>query len=111
MLVGASVGVTLLAVPLGYWAEAHFEVEDPQSFVLDEVAGYYLAACFLPATWWAACLTFVLFRIFDILKPLPVRRAESLAAGWGIVCDDLVAGLLAGACGKGGYFLFLLMAT
>ncbi len=106
VLAGIALTTTVIAVPLGYWAQAHFQTKDPQPFVLDEVAGYFLTACFLPASYWAAGLSFVLFRFFDILKPLPVRKVEELPAGWGIVCDDLVAGLLAGGLGLGTLFLF-----
>ncbi|GIW71734.1 MAG: phosphatidylglycerophosphatase A [Planctomycetota bacterium] len=75
---------------------------DPQAVVSDEVGGYLLAVSLTGWSglgwWWRAGLGLVLFRLFDVAKPGPVRRAEGLPAGLGIAADDLVAGLLANAC-------------
>jgi phosphatidylglycerophosphatase A len=76
---------------------------DPGAVVLDEVAGQWLAlglvAMVRPAqaTLSVVALSFVLFRISDVLKPWPIRRLEGLSGGWGIVADDLAAGVLAAA--------------
>ncbi len=69
---------------------------DPNNVVIDEVAGQ-LAACLIlvPVEWWSMLAAFVLFRIFDVLKPLGIRRLEAIPNGWGIMLDDLAAGLLA----------------
>jgi undecaprenyl-diphosphatase len=84
---------------------------DPGEVVADEFAGQavtFFVAPFLAAgpTWIVALLGFVLFRLFDIFKPWPIRRLEKLPAGWGILADDLLAGVYAGAalflCGKAG---------
>lgn len=78
---------------------------DPRKIVADEFAGQ--AITFLPAGFWAinkfsagqiwivAGLGFVLFRIFDIIKPWPIRKLEKLPKGWGILADDLLAGVFA----------------
>jgi len=91
---------TLASVALGQWAERRFGKKDPKQFVLDEVAGYFLAAAFMPL--WTSTgrvrdilALFVLFRLFDIVKPFPANNSQKLASGLGIVADDLIAGLYA----------------
>jgi phosphatidylglycerophosphatase A len=71
-------------------------VEDPSHVVIDEVAGQAIAL--LGATiadWRYALAAFILFRAFDIMKPPPVRQLERLPRGWGIMLDDVAAGVLA----------------
>ncbi len=109
---GVSLAVYLLATALvtavGVWAcsaaEAAFERKDDGRIVIDEVAGQLLALA--PVLVWArgdafipSLVTgFVLFRVFDIAKPGPVRWAErAVPGGAGVMADDVVAGLLAGA--------------
>jgi phosphatidylglycerophosphatase A len=100
---------TLLCGFLGRWAEADFGKKDPGQVTLDEWAGQAIALCWLPLgamSWvrlgdgpwgWivAAGAAFVAFRAFDIIKPPPIRRLEKLPGGWGIVADDLLAGVYA----------------
>jgi phosphatidylglycerophosphatase A len=69
--------------------------KDPPEVVIDEVAGILVTLYLLPFSWVNLCLGFVLFRVFDILKPYPVRRLEKLRGGVGIVADDLLAGVYA----------------
>jgi len=68
---------------------------DPQFVVIDEVAGQWIALLFSPADWRHALIALLLFRLFDITKPFPARQLERLPAGWGIVFDDVAAGLYA----------------
>ncbi len=68
---------------------------DPRRIVIDEVCGQLIALLALPPTWVAVGLSFFLFRLFDIIKPFPIRRSEKLAGGWGIMVDDGLAGLMA----------------
>jgi len=68
---------------------------DPGFVVIDEVAGQWIALLLSPISWRSALIAFVLFRLFDITKPFPIRRIEQLPAGWGIVFDDVGAGLYA----------------
>ena len=89
-----ALGVSVLSVPLGSLAEKT-EGEDPGSFVLDEVAGYLLAVSFLPGGWLALGAAFFAFRFFDIAKPWPIRKLERLPGGWGVLLDDLLAGIYA----------------
>lgn len=68
---------------------------DNGSIVIDEVCGYYLAVLFLPKSWLIGLYGLVLFRVFDIAKPFPVNRSQKLPRGWGVVIDDLIAGIYA----------------
>ena len=68
---------------------------DPGRIVIDEVCGQLIALAFLPPGWLPAGLAFALFRFFDIIKPWPIRRLERLPGGWGIMSDDVGAGLAA----------------
>ena len=69
--------------------------KDPQHVVVDEAAGMCLTMIGQPVTAISLLAGFVLFRLFDILKPFPIRRIERLPKGWGIVADDLAAGIYA----------------
>jgi phosphatidylglycerophosphatase A len=85
-------------VPIGIWSAtvaAHMlGKEDPGQVVIDEVLGQWVTlAGALRVNWKAFVLGFVLFRLFDIWKPAPVRSFERLPGGQGIVADDLMAGL------------------
>lgn len=68
---------------------------DPQEVVIDEVMGMVVALAFVPLRFPTIALGFLLFRIFDVTKPFPVRRLERLPGGWGIVMDDVMAGVYA----------------
>ena len=69
--------------------------KDPQFVVIDEVAGQAITLLFTPFDVPHALIALILFRIFDITKPFPVRQLENLPEGWGIVFDDVAAGLYA----------------
>lgn len=90
------VGSTLLCGLLGSFSKRVFKRDDPGAFVLDEFAGVFVTVLHpdKPSIL-GLLLAFALFRVFDIVKPFPVRQAESLPSGWGIVADDLVAGVFA----------------
>jgi phosphatidylglycerophosphatase A len=83
----------------GLWAAAGaerlFGEHDPQRVVVDEIAGQMLSLLFLPLDAAGLIVSFVLFRVFDIAKPFPLRRLEALPGGAGIMADDLAAGLYA----------------
>ncbi len=84
---------------LGKWAQAEFKANDPKPVVIDEVAGQWLSLLFVPVGFgwhavWVTGAAFVLFRVFDVLKPPPARQLERLPAGWGILLDDLAAGVM-----------------
>jgi phosphatidylglycerophosphatase A len=69
--------------------------KDPSYVVIDEVAGQLIPLIICPPDWAHAILAFLLFRLFDIFKPWPIRRLEQLPAGTGIVLDDVAAGIFA----------------
>ncbi len=88
--------ITLLGGRTASTAERLLASEDPRNVVIDEVAGQLLTFLLVPAaTFWLALLGFALFRAFDVTKPWPARRLEALHSGWGIMADDLAAGLYA----------------
>lgn len=68
---------------------------DPPEIVLDEIAGMLTSYAGISAGWGSAILGFILFRFFDIVKPPPIRWLEGLRKGWGIVSDDIMAGIYA----------------
>jgi phosphatidylglycerophosphatase A len=76
-------------------AEKHFAKKDPSHVVVDEIAGMLLTLFLIPVSWIGLLVGFLLFRLFDIIKPFPCRRAESLEGGMGIMADDLIAGVYA----------------
>jgi len=72
---------------------------DPNEIVIDEVAGFLLTTVFLPFTWSTFIAGFFLFRFFDILKPPPIKKIEQrVKGGFGVVFDDLLAGIYAHIC-------------
>lgn len=90
--------VTLVAAILGFWicqytAKA-LGVHDHPAIVWDEIVGYMVAMIALPFTWYNVLLAFVLFRLFDILKPGPIGWCDrKLTGGAGIMVDDVLAGV------------------
>jgi phosphatidylglycerophosphatase A len=85
----------LLGIPASTIVARESGRHDPQFVVIDEVAGQAIALIGSHANWRHALIALVLFRLFDITKPFPIRRLEKLPAGWGIVLDDVGAGLYA----------------
>jgi phosphatidylglycerophosphatase A len=86
---------TLIGIPAATIVARESGREDPGHVVIDEVAGQLIALLFLSADWPHAILGLLLFRLFDILKPPPVRQLERLPAGTGIMMDDVAAGVMA----------------
>ena len=92
----ASVGIiTLAGVPASAIAAKKAGDDDPSFVVIDEVAGQALTFFCVPFSVTNIILGFVAFRAFDILKPWPIRKLESLPYGIGIMADDLLAGVYA----------------
>jgi phosphatidylglycerophosphatase A len=85
--------------------ESHRE-PDPSIVVIDEVVGQWISFFLLPLSLPTVITSFVLFRIFDVLKPPPARQVEQVPKGWGIMLDDVVAGLYANIATR--LILFLL---
>jgi phosphatidylglycerophosphatase A len=91
----------LVMIGVGVWASGivatRLSAKDPQIIVIDEVAGTLVALAIAPPSFAGVASAFALFRLFDIAKPFPARRAEKLPGGWGIMADDVVAGVQAAA--------------
>lgn len=73
----------------------HIWGKDDQKVVIDEVAGMCMSMVFLPVNLITLSVGLIFFRFFDIVKPLYIRKAEKLKGGWGVMTDDLLAGLYA----------------
>jgi phosphatidylglycerophosphatase A len=93
--------IILVVLAAGVWAAGRCEKlwgKDPGRVNWDEVAGQMISLVLVPKTLWFYAAGFFLFRFFDIIKPSPVRDAEKLSGGWGIMMDDVLAGLYAALC-------------
>ena len=88
--------ILALAVFISGRAEMIYSKKDDQRIVIDEIAGFQVAMLPVAITGLHLCLAFVLFRIFDIWKPFPVNKLQDLPGGWGVVLDDVGAGIYAG---------------
>lgn len=92
-----AVGVGIYII--GVWSStiyaARRKKEDPRTVVIDEVLGQWIALFMLPPSWGLVLLSFFLFRFFDIIKPFFIKKAETFNAGWGIMLDDILAGIYA----------------
>jgi len=84
-----------VGVPAGTVVARESGTEDPQHVVIDEVAGQWIALIACPVDWKHPLVALALFRLFDIFKPPPARQLEDLPGGWGIMLDDVAAGLYA----------------
>lgn len=100
--------LTVVATVAGIWicdvAAKKLDEHDFGGIVWDEVAGYLITMWFVPFSWQAMILGFILFRIFDILKPFPIKWIDKqIHGGLGIMLDDVLAAVFAG--------IFLLLAV
>jgi len=83
---------------LGVWSSNNVDSiwgKDSNKVVIDEVAGMMITLLFLPVTLYTTIVGLVLFRFFDIAKPLYIRNLEKWPKGWGVMADDVLAGLYA----------------
>ncbi len=91
----AAVFVTLIGIPASTIVARESGRKDPGFVVMDEVAGQLIALILATPDWQHAALDLLLFRLFDIWKPWPIRKLEALPEGTGIMLDDVAAGILA----------------
>ena len=93
------VAALVVSVVVAIWAADRcsviFQAKDSSLIVVDEIVGYFVSVAFLPADIVTLVAAFFLFRFFDVVKPPPARQAEDLPGGFGVVIDDLFAGLYA----------------
>jgi len=95
----AALVATGVGIPVSTIVARESGRDDPGHVVIDEVAGQLFALIAIPADWQHAAMGLVLFRLFDIVKPWPIRKIERLPAGTGIMMDDVAAGLMSLAVG------------
>ncbi len=95
--VAIAILVTGIGIVAAHYADRAWQTEDAQKIVIDEVAGYLVTMIPAPKDHWAPLLAgFIAFRFFDIVKPPPVRWLdEHLPGGWGVMMDDIAAGVMA----------------
>jgi phosphatidylglycerophosphatase A len=91
------VAFSALACHAAQRAGRHWGVADASPIVIDEVAGYLVTMAFVPFSWPAALLGFALFRVFDVVKPWPASALDRVKNGFGVVMDDVAAGVYAWA--------------
>jgi phosphatidylglycerophosphatase A len=90
------IAVTAAVTVIGTWSSTVVEKDwgkDSSRVVIDEVAGMCISLLFVPITVQWIVTALVLFRFFDIVKPLYIRKAEALPGGWGVMTDDILAGV------------------
>lgn len=91
------VAAIVVLAAVGLWsateAEHHFGGIDPGPVVIDEVIGMLITLAFIPVNMAGAIVAFFIFRLLDVLKPWPARRLEHLPGGFGVVLDDMMAGV------------------
>jgi phosphatidylglycerophosphatase A len=94
---GLYFGLCVLVSILGIWAAGRAEVilgqKDASSIVIDEIAGFLVSMFLVPFSWGFVAAGFFLFRLFDIVKPWPLRNFERLHGGPGVMLDDIGAGV------------------
>jgi phosphatidylglycerophosphatase A len=96
----AAAAVLIALIPAAAWVAQHAEQalgrKDPGCIVIDEIVGVCVTLVCIPMSLWSALAGFLLFRLFDIAKPPPIRHLERrLTGGWGVVLDDVAAGIIA----------------
>lgn len=96
LYLAALVLFTLFACRVSGLAEDVFQEKDPGKIVIDEVVGYLVTMTAVPLSWRGVVAGFLLFRFFDIAKVPPARQVDRhMKNGWGVVLDDVVAGVYA----------------
>lgn len=90
--------ITIFVTLIGIWSSnvvSRIWGKDPSRVVIDEVAGMCISLLFIPVTLKYVIIALILFRFFDIAKPLFIKKMEIFPGGWGIMLDDVLAGIYA----------------
>jgi phosphatidylglycerophosphatase A len=95
LLIPFLVAFFALSVVASTRAGRYWKVVDASPIVIDEVMGYLVSVAFLPFTWRTALIAFLLFRLFDVVKPWPASAFDRVKTGAGVVLDDVAAGAYA----------------
>jgi len=90
--------IVFISIIFSHYSIKIFNSDDPPKVVIDEVAGFFVALLFIPFSILNLFSAFVLFRLFDIWKPLFIKEFEKLPGGLGITLDDVAAGVVANLC-------------
>jgi phosphatidylglycerophosphatase A len=93
----------LTSLALGVWSATEAERRwghDNGKIVVDEIAGMWISLLFLPKIWGVFLISFLVFRAMDIAKPLGARQIQKMPGGWGVVADDVLAGIYANLLGQ-----------
>lgn len=99
----ALIGLFALGVYISDKSEKLLGIEDPGGIVFDEIVGFLITMTAAPHSWQAVLAGFLLFRLFDVWKPWPIRALDrSIHGGFGIMLDDAVAGIFAAICLQAG---------
>ncbi|KUG23966.1 phosphatidylglycerophosphatase a [hydrocarbon metagenome] len=91
------IALLTLSIYIAQQAERIYQKKDDQRIVIDEIIGMQIAMLPVAINILNLCAAFVLFRTFDIWKPFPIKNLQGLPGGWGVVIDDVAAGIYAGA--------------
>ncbi len=98
----AQLSITAAVFFLGLWASIviveKYKEKDPEYIVVDEIAGFMVGMIGIEPTLIHLAIGFVLFRLYDIVKPPPIKMFEKLPSGLGVMVDDIIAGLYTWAC-------------
>ena len=93
------IGGFVLGVKICDKVAKEYQEQDPARIVWDEIIGFSVSMLLIPLSLWSILIAFVLFRFFDIVKPLPISYLErKLTGGFGIMADDLLAGIFTWGC-------------
>lgn len=88
--------ITIFIILIGIWNGNNVDPlwgKDSSKVVIDEVAGMAISLLYVPQSFKYVCIGFILFRFFDIVKPLGIKKLEDLPKGWGVMADDVLAGI------------------
>ena len=83
----------LLGVPIANKFETQYG-KDPKQCTVDEFVGMWITLLFMPRKIWWLALAFIIWRFMDIVKPYPIKKLEKIKGGWGVMLDDILAGVL-----------------
>lgn len=106
LVLALAVSVSIAGILAAGVLEKQLGYHDPSEVVVDEVAGFLVTMLFVVPTVWTCLAGFLLFRALDVVKPWPASSAERLPAGWGIMTDDIVCGVLANVVIHAGLLLW-----
>jgi len=93
------IGTLIILFPISVWVSTKAEKywgKDSRKIVIDEVIGMLITLLFIPRTILFFGTGFILFRFFDIVKPFPIGHLQDFSKGWGVVMDDVIAGMYSG---------------